>query len=72
MLLTSGLTIKIEGSNVNYYKSLGYRNIKVKDFLSIPIEHLPKTSHEKVLIKCDKCGDEKECHYFAYNKYLKN
>lgn len=72
MLLTSGITIKIEGGNLHYYKSLGYNDIKVKDIINIPIEYLPKTSHKKVLIKCDNCGDEKESHYFAYNKYLKN
>ncbi len=72
MLLTTEIEIKIEGGNINYYKSLGYNNIKVKDIIKIPIEQLPKTSHKKVLIKCDKCGDEKKSHYFAYNKYLEN
>lgn len=72
MLLTSEISITIQGGNIHYYESLGYNNIKVKDIIKIPIAHLPKTSHEKVLIKCDKCGDEKESHYFAYNKYLRN
>jgi len=72
MLLTTEISITIQGGNVHYYESLGYNNIKVKDIIKIPIVHLPKTSHEKVLIKCDKCGDEKESHYFAYNRYLKN
>lgn len=70
MLLTTEISIKIQGPNINYYKSLGYNNIKVKDSIKIPIIQLPKTSHEKVLIKCDKCGDEKISHYFAYNKYI--
>lgn len=72
MLLTTEISIRIQGGNIHYYESLGYSDIKVKDIIKIPIEQLPKTSHEKVLIKCDKCGDEKESHYFAYNKYLKN
>jgi len=72
MLLTTQISLKLQGGNIHYYESLGYTNIKVKDTITIPIEHLPKTSHEKVLIKCDKCGEEKESHYFAYNKYLRN
>jgi len=72
MLLTTEVSISIQGGNIHYYNDLGYTDIKVKDIITIPINHLPKTSHEKVLIKCDKCGSEKESHYFAYNKYLKN
>lgn len=50
MLLTTEIEIKIEGGNINYYKSLGYNNIKVKDIIKIPIEQLPKTSHKKVFL----------------------
>jgi len=72
MLLTTKVSISIQGGNIHYYRNLGYNIIKVKDIITIPIDQLPKTSHEKVLIKCDKCGSERESHYFAYNKYLKN
>ena len=72
MLLTTEISITIQGGNIHYYENLGYPNIKIKDIITIPIAHLPKTSHEKVLIKCDKCDSERESHYFAYNKYLKN
>lgn len=50
MILTTEIKIKIQGRNIHYYESLGY-NIKVKDIITIPIEHLPKTSHEKILHK---------------------
>lgn len=71
MILTTEIKIKIQGRNIHYYESLGY-NVKVKDTLTIPIEHLPKTSHEKILVKCDNCGNEKYCQYIAYNRYLSN
>jgi very-short-patch-repair endonuclease len=71
MILTTEIKIKIQGRNIHYYESLGY-NIKVKDIITIPIEHLPKTSHEKILVKCDNCGNEKYCQNIAYNRYLSN
>lgn len=64
MILTTEIKIKIQGRNIHYYESLGYN--------TIPIEHLPKTSHEKILVKCDNCGNEKYCQNIAYNRYLSN
>ncbi len=69
MLLSTEISVNIVGVNLRYYQNLGY-NIKVGDKIIIPINYLPKTSHTKILVECDKCNSKKEVHFFAYNKYI--
>lgn len=38
-----------------YYKNLGYENIKQGLILYVPIKHLPKNSNMMVKCKCDDC-----------------
>jgi len=70
MILTTHVNIKIFPANINYFKKLGYDDININDSITIPIKHLKKTSKIKIKIKCDVCGIEKDCFYFAYFKYL--
>ena len=70
MILTTHVDIKIYPANINYFKKIGYHNIKKNDIITIPIKYLKKTSKIKIKIKCDVCGIEKESFYFAYLKYL--
>ncbi|NPV12859.1 MAG: hypothetical protein HPY57_13895 [Ignavibacteria bacterium] len=69
MIITTVVHVKIQGPNIKHYRQLGY-DVKVGEILTIPIEHLSKKSHQKIKIKCDVCGIEKETFYFAYTKYL--
>jgi hypothetical protein len=72
MILTDKIEIKIFGSNINHYKSVGLIDIKFGDIILIDVSLLPKKSNLKVMISCDICNQEKECIYSAYNRYLQN
>ena len=69
MLITKEIDVVVQGTNIKYYKNLGY-DVSVGDKITIPISQLFKSSKIKVEIKCDICGVEKESFYFAYNKYI--
>lgn len=66
MILTKSIEIKINNRYVKYYINLGY-NVKGGDIINIPIEHLMKTSHMNVDVKCDNCQLEKK---ISYRRYL--
>ena len=69
MILNNRIDVKIYSKNSNYYKNLGYINIKNNDIINIPIEELSSGSHVKVDVKCDICGSIKK---LSYQKYLSN
>ena len=48
------INTRIGGTNIKHYKELGYK-IKLFDFLTVPVEHLPEGSHEKIQVQCDYC-----------------
>ncbi len=62
------LSKKIIVKNNKYYKDIGY-DINPK-FIEIDINDLPHGSHNKILAKCDYCGQEKEISYKEYNKNI--
>jgi hypothetical protein len=57
MILTEFVEVKIGGKNIKHYNRLGY-NVKLYDIIIVPIEHLTKGSHYRVLLKCDYCYKE--------------
>lgn len=61
--------IKVKSHSVKYYTDLGYPPHKRLDTIEISPNDLPKSSHHKVWVKCDVCGNIKE---IPWNKYLKN
>ncbi len=69
MILTQIIETNISHLNIEYYKGLGYENIKCNQKITIPVGHLPIESNLKINVKCDVCGDEK---ILAYQKYNKN
>lgn len=71
MILTKEVYVTICSANYNYFKQLGYANLKYRSRIKIPIKHLTKGSKEKVLVKCDVCGCEKYINYLDYNKNFK-
>lgn len=64
------IDIKPYGSNIKYYKSLGYK-FSQGDTIQVPAELLPKCKI-KVKIICDVCGCEYEMEYKAYLNGLKS
>jgi hypothetical protein len=68
MLIIKEVYITINSSNIKYYKGLGY-DIKVRDKIFIPIEHLTHGSQVEIDVKCDICSSERK---ITYNRYLNN
>ena len=72
MILEKEVTIQIKtNSLIQYYKNLGY-DIKLKDTITIPIDHLPKGSHFEITGICAICGAEKKMMYKTYLTATKN
>lgn len=68
MLLSK--TVKIKwSSNKKYYIDLGYVFTKYGEYFEVKVEDLPKGSHVKVMVQCDKCRNiiQKE-----YREYIKS
>ena len=47
--------VKIYKKNINYYTNLGY-DVKLRDIIKVPTEHLYPTSHQKIKVQCDGDG----------------
>ena len=69
MIITKEVNIKINHTNINYYKNLGY-SIKTSDVITVPVEKLSKGSHAIIKVSCDECGKEREYMYGRYLKFL--
>ena len=69
MILSKEIQTKISHLNIEHYTNLGYFVI-CNDSITIPIEHLPKESNKKILVKCDICDTLKEMAYQKYNKNI--
>lgn len=49
------IEITIMGNNMQHYLNLGY-DVKFKDVIHVPPEHLTDSSHKMVNVQCDICG----------------
>lgn len=58
MILTKEVTININVSNLKHFKELGYENLEIKKSITIPVEHLTKSSDHKIKVRCDVCEKE--------------
>lgn len=67
MLLTKNVKIKISGHVKKYYQEKGYK-CENGDIITVKIEDVPLSSHIKVKVKCDYCGEEFEKTYDKYNR----
>ncbi|MCK9477548.1 MAG: hypothetical protein M0R46_16660 [Candidatus Muirbacterium halophilum] len=67
MILTKELEIKISNNQIKYYKEKGYNVKGGNEIKKIRIEDLPKNSGQKIMVKCDICGIEKEITLNRYN-----
>ena len=71
MILNDKIQINITSNTVKYYNNLGYK-CKARDIIIVNTNDLPKTSHIKISVKCDNCGEEKLKPYREYIKCLYN
>jgi hypothetical protein len=73
MLITDFIKIKINKGNIPRYKQFKeLKHIKIGDEIDMPIKFISKNSKEKVVVKCDVCGEEYEIQYSTYNDSTKN
>jgi len=70
MILSKEVELKVSNPTLKYYRELGY-NVKSGDVIVVPIRHLMLNSSVFIKAKCDKCENEKDIIYSAYNKYIK-
>ena len=70
MILDEFIKTTISHLNIDYYLSLGYKDIKCNQKIEIPVSHLPLESNLKINVKCDVCGNEKILSYQKYNKNI--
>ena len=63
--------MKWNPNNVRYYTSKGYNFTHVGNEFNICINDLPKSSHYRVDVTCDKCGKHLKIKYSNYNKQIK-
>jgi hypothetical protein len=68
MILEKEVTIQINSSvMIPHYNKLGY-NVKFKDIITIPVNHLPKGSHVIITGICEVCGKETKMMYKTYSE----
>jgi len=73
MILTERVKIRLNNRNINYYKEKHETNLyKLNDIIDVDIEDISNGSHVKIIIKCDKCEEEKEMEYRIYLRHTKN
>jgi hypothetical protein len=71
MFITNKIEVKISPSNFKHFFEM-YRDIKVGDIISVPIEQLNTGSHSLIDVKCDCCHKEKSIKWNEYNKVYSN
>ena len=70
MILTEFVEVNTNPANKKHFQGLGYDI--TKKILTVPICHLSKGSHAKILVGCDVCGNEKITEYGDYMKKFNN
>jgi len=68
MLLTTDVDININISNIRYYENLGYKDLKIKQTIRVPVNFLQKKSKQRVDVKCDVCFCERNIIYSSYKE----
>jgi len=68
MIVCRFIKIKLDKSNIDFYRNLGFDNIK-GDEIEIPIEFLKPNSHRYINCKCDNCEIIKKVMFKNYIKY---
>jgi hypothetical protein len=71
MIIDEYIITGINYINIEYYKSIGYSDIKCNQKVEVRVDQLPLESNLKINVKCDICGDEKLLSYQKYNKNVR-
>lgn len=66
MLISKEVEIKVNNRYLKKYEKLGYGKLKRGDYITLPVEHLPKSSSVLVLYKCEYCNKAHETMYRIY------
>lgn len=66
MLLEDTTQLRVNPNNYKYLNSIGYKNIKNNDIITISISDLSIGSGHKIKVKCDICEKEKMLSYRRY------
>lgn len=72
MLKTDKIKVVITTFNDKYLRECGYDFNEYGEEIEIDIKHLSKSSHKRVIVKCDICGDEFPREYREYLKSRKS
>lgn len=70
MIVTKFVNLKVNGNNIEYLKSNGYKDLNFGSEVEVNVEHLSKGSHVKIKAKCDVCGNIRD--NLMYKEYLRN
>ncbi|MFW6243118.1 MAG: DUF7487 domain-containing protein [bacterium] len=67
-MIVGDITIKINNSNITHFRSKGYTNIVIGDYLKTNPKDVNKGSHTEIMVKCDKCEIVKGMEFRTYFK----
>jgi hypothetical protein len=70
MIITDKIITTVNYLNIEYYKSIGYNDIKYNQKIEVNVLELALNSNLKISVKCDICGVEKNINYQKYNKNI--
>ena len=68
MLVSKTVEMRWSYRNRKHFESLGYEFTNINDIFVVNVEDLTTGSAARVTVKCDYCGKEYECYYYAYVK----
>ena len=71
-MIVGDITIKINNSNINHFKSNGYLDVKIGDFIKPKPYEINKGSHSEIITKCDNCEHIKKMEFRTYFKLTKS
>jgi len=69
MILSTEVEVTINTSNFKHYKEAGYKNIRVKQKIVVPINKVYHNGYNLIEVKCDVCGHIKT---IKINRYFIN
>lgn len=72
MIIDKEIKVKVNNRNLEYYKSKGYDNIKIKDIIIVKPIDIPIYSRIIINCKCTNCGTIKSIKISDYNKSTNN
>ena len=71
MILDKQINLRIGSTNMKYYKSIGYSDIKRGDIILVDVNKLEEGTGVKINVKCDICGFVNYIYLQKYNLNVK-